>query len=199
MSLRWVKSHVPKGGWEYEEPTTGKVFHGLVRSTVVGQITKHRMEKGIPVGDVDRDLDAAVCRKLPGECKEETELRHKVKSKFGVDDVRSFLNSVAHVFKNGGVVSQSIANERARICSECPMNTTVSGCSGCNGVSQLVFDVIGAKKTNYDNVLQNCGVCGCSLKAKVWITEANLKEIQSVKNATDNYPSNCWMHKNEND
>lgn len=196
MSLRWTKRFVPKGGWEYEEPSTGKVFHGLVKATVGKAITDHRIALGIPVGDPIRDMEELVCKKLPGECIEEnSQTGLPVKRGFTADDVKSFANSVAHVFKNGGVVDMQTATDRARICKECKMNVHISGCLGCSGVQQLVFNVIGAKETIYNDSLENCGCCGCSLKAKIWITKENLEEIQSVKAATAIYPDHCWMKK----
>lgn len=189
----------PHCGWTYEEPSTGVVFSNILRDGLVAAVTQHRINNGIPVGDVAADIEQFICRKLEakgfaGECEEGSDLPPATKNGFTVSDVKSFGNSVAHVFKNGGVVSQAEATRRAGICAQCkPYNVKVSGCTGCAQITSFVFKIIGAKKTPYDHLLKQCGNCGCPLAAKVWITKQDLLERQQVAENMETYPDHCWM------
>lgn len=90
-------------------------------------------------------------------------------------------------------VSQEVADARAAICSKCPQNQPVSGCMPCNwkGLSALVKQLVGAKKTKSDALLKNCKACGCINKAQVWVPLDILqKHIPSKFDAL--LPDDCW-------
>jgi len=194
----------PFTGWVYEEPSTGVTFKKVILSELVQAVTQHRIDNGIPAGDVDGDVQNFICRKLEekgfaAECGVCVAQPATPKKGFTVADVKSFGNSIAHVFKNGGVVSQAEATRRAGICVQCKLNTTVRGCTGCAQITSFVFKIIGAKKTPYDSKLKQCGNCGCPLAAKVWITKSDLLERQQVAENLETYPDHCWMKQEARD
>lgn len=184
----------PPGGWRYEEPKTGKVFKEIVKVKLIDAVTKHRMQSGIPVGDVEADIETWICKQMrPGICVEDDARPQKAPARFTAQNVISFAKSIAHVIKNGGVVSQGEANRRGAICLGCPRNTNIGGCIPCSGVTTAVYSILGAKSTPYDNQLNECGTCGCALKAKIWIPKPDLEAQQQIQHAMDKYPEFCWM------
>lgn len=189
----------PPGGWRYEEPSTGARFSALIKGDLVKQVRKHRDQKGIPAGNVEDDIETWVCAQLPPEmCVRETQGSVPVTNPsagIGLQEVIQFLNSITHVFRNNGLVDQSVAEERANICLSCPLNTTVSGCRPCAGVATLVYKVLGAKRVSSQDKLKECGVCGCALAAKVWVPKSYLESLKSVQSHRDKYPDYCWMNK----
>ncbi|MEI6870652.1 MAG: hypothetical protein WCL08_00080 [Verrucomicrobiota bacterium] len=184
----------PPGGWRYEEPSTGQAFSAITKRDLVNAVRKHRMSKNIPIGNLELDVEAWLCAKIPaGKCEESSEVPLSVKESWSLSDVRSFAESVAFTLKNGGVVSSGEATRRAEICVSCKLNTTVKGCTGCSGISTFIFSIMGARKTPYDSQMKQCGACGCPLAAKVWITKPDLESRQQVQDAMDTYPAYCWM------
>lgn len=194
----------PPGGWHYEEPSTGKVFKSIVKSTLITEIKNHRISHGIPVGNVEADVENFICVKnneqWPGLCLEDEGYSDApIKSKYTVADVRAFGESVAHTLKSGGVVSKEEANRRASICLGCKLNVKVEGCTSCSKIASFIYGILGARADDlaYKERLLQCGNCGCALAAKVWISKQELKSNQQIEGKLDSYPKWCWMKESQ--
>jgi hypothetical protein len=172
----------------------------LIKSDLVKLVRSHRLERGIPIGDPAMDIETWICKQLPaGLCVEEITGSAPVTHNkgLGMQDVLSFLNSVAHIFKNGGLVDQPTAEARANICLSCPRNTPTPGCRPCSGIASFVYKLLGSKilPQQQTGKLTDCGVCGCPLAAKCWVPTSFLEEQQQIKNHRHEYPAHCWMNK----
>ena len=198
--LQLKQTHdAPPGNWRYEIPETGDIIQSLSWNGLLTVVKNYYTSRQLPLpADLANKMQDWMCdRQPPGStaCEEinaDTKAANMTHN-FTVTDVISFLNSVKHTIQAGGVVPQEEANRRANICNTCPYNKTVSGCFGCKNVAKVVFEVIGAKTTPYNQNLKQCTVCGCYLSAKVWIArEALMKNPQIQANAS-RYPSNCWQ------
>lgn len=187
----------PKGGWRYEEPSTGQVITAISLPLLIALVKKARRAKGIAEGDVEDDVHTYLCQRIGlRECVQGDPNNMKPNTGITLGGVMSFLDSVRFVIKNGGVVDQATADSRAAVCLSCPMNTNTAGCTPCMGIATKIYQMLGARATQGQDNLKQCGACGCDLKAKVWITKDNLKKIQQVKQADVHYPPHCWV-KNE--
>jgi hypothetical protein len=180
----------------YEDPETKIVVTGYNVDEIAANLIRARIQGGhyTNAEEAKQRVIDFVCEGAPERCARRTATKDTgVKTKkFTVEDVRGFL----HGFKKDiqqGLVDLTEANRRAGVCTSCPSNTEVAGCNGCNGITNLLYAVIGRKKTRSDSRLKNCGVCGCSLKAKVWCSEEGLRAADQIQQNKDGYPDHCWV------
>lgn len=176
--------------WRYVQPETAGVFTGFSYWELLEKVRKHRSAMGLDLAegwearfqdDLCRQNELVPCAGRPVNSETRQLTLH---------DLRRFMNSIANW--NGELVPREEAERRAKICVSCPKNQSVRGCWGCAGLlKQVVGFLQGQKGTTMDPALESCGVCGCVLRAKVWMplnTEDGLE-----------YPSHCWQRPTPSD
>jgi hypothetical protein len=183
----------PPGGWRYIQPETGFEFTASTLREVVKKVTAHREANGIAIGDPSADIQDFVCAQLPlgsEDCIHVIEGDYAVKTKFTMDDVKRFIQAAVAALGSRGLVDQPEAERRAAICASCPLNTNVKGCWRCRGLAEWLFKLIGARTTAHGSRLNQCGVCGCAIKAKIWLP------LDVAKQVSEGYtfPSWCWLN-----
>ena len=187
-------SLVPPGGWRYIQPETGFEFRDATLRLVAKQVRAHRAANGLPAGDPFADIQDFVCAQLPAGsdlCTQVLAGDYALKKHFTMDDVKRFIQAAVEALGGRGLVDQDEADRRASICATCPLNTTVGGCWRCKGLAEWLFRLIGARQTAGSGRLNQCGVCGCAIKAKVWLP------LDVAQRVSDGYkfPSWCWLNK----
>lgn len=90
-------------------------------------------------------------------------------------------------------VAMAEATERASICARCKYNIDPSGCPSCNSaLGKMVDAFVRGEKTQFNDRLRACKVCGCSLKSKIWfpldIIRSNMPRGQQ-----ELFPDWCWL------
>jgi hypothetical protein len=187
-------------------PWTAQVFRDdkndiVVKGPTLAQIVANYREvcrlRGLPIPeDIVQTVTEQICANAPERCSfsDGAVPQAPLKSSFGLKDVKAFIKSVEGTIKGGGVVSQELAEERTNVCMRCPYNTDLPGCSGCAGIANLVFKVIGSRQTANMGRLKQCGICGCSLKAKIWVPQETIKETAQVQRNMDQFPKWCWVN-----
>lgn len=181
----------------YTDHATGITVTGGTAEALYKHLVRELLAAGHPVDGeaLYKDIINHICADNPEACtdQEEGDRKFRVENKnFTVNDVKAFLSSVSEDVKNS-IVSKEVAAKRSQVCFSCPYNRHIGGCMGCNGVTNLVYSLLGKKRVYRQEHLQNCGVCGCSLSAKIWASPEALKKSANIqKNAAD-YPSWCWM------
>ena len=170
--------------------------------TVIAPTVKQQVEamtaamnkRGIPVPpDLENTATEIACAKVPHFCSRVDAPTNK--RIYSVTDVRAFLEAVRGTIKSGGVVKQEVAERRTNICMSCPNNKNLQGCQTCSGIGTAVFAVIGARTTGNMGHLKQCAVCGCSLKAKIWVPEDVLLKTAQIQNNLGDFPEWCWVKK----
>jgi len=100
----------------------------------------------------------------------------------------------AFVLAGRPLVSQVEADRRAAICSGCSRNVGFGKpCGGlCGELQEAVEAIVGHQTTVYDDKLEACAVCKCSLKSKVWVPMefVNIGITDEIK---QQLPSFCWQ------
>ncbi len=91
------------------------------------------------------------------------------------------------------LVNRETANERAKICLECPRNTGLKKNTVDRKAEGFIRKKTAGQTTDYDDNLGNCGVCSCSLKVAVHFVDKIYKNDR-VKNI-HSYPQVCWKRK----
>lgn len=133
-----------------------------------------------------------LCRTLPpGWCLYDDPNRMRPSTTIYFSDVTAGLKTFARWITSGmNYVPQAEADRRASVCAKCYLNVDVQGCSGC---AKAVKEVIGDKKTKFDNALRSCAVCKCFLKAKVHFPMETLDTAPGK--VQEMYPDFCWLNK----
>lgn len=172
--------------WRYVQPETAAVFTAFSYWGIKDKVYAHRraMKLDTAEGWEERFQDE-LCRQneqVPCDRREKTSTPKKGLS---VSDLKRFMNTL--LAQEGSFVSQEEAERRASICATCPKNQVVHGCWGCAGILKLVTQYLGKKHTSKDRALESCAVCGCVLRAKVWL------EKGTIDNTGLEYPEHCWQ------
>lgn len=100
------------------------------------------------------------------------------------------------------LVTQDVAEARAKQCSACPLNCYESGVEASSlevkpeekkftteYLNQVIPHMIGDRTTSYDDKLVRCAGCTCWLRASVWEKgpfDLSQDELNKMK------PFNCW-------
>jgi hypothetical protein len=200
LRLKSYFSGVP-GGFKYFQKETNHTVEATTWNDLLLAVKKHRQSNGLAIGLLfEQEIEEQLCARMPPEI-----CRHRDYKK--VDGVlplswKQVLNgtlTISHWLVTGReLVEQTEANARARICGDCYFNRQTSGCAGCSSgkLRGAVEALVGKRKTNYDQYLRACGICGCSLKAKVWfpldILHAHLSTEQN-----EQFPDFCWVKKKD--
>lgn len=189
---------LPHSVHTYTDPTTGLSANGPTIQTLVERMTAVLKGANQPVPpDLDQIILREIAKTFPDCCyyTDEEAPKRLVKKHFTTVDVKAFVKAVEGTITSGGVVSQEEAEERTNICMQCPYNVKIGGCEGCSGIANLVFRIIGARMTKNLGHLKQCGICGCSLKAKVWVPQDVVKQTANVQNNINDFPDWCWVRK----
>lgn len=130
------------GGWHYlqdgvEAPITAPTWEELPDA-----VSHFRVENGIPLGDVARDIEDQLCERYPHMCRPEGRIISKnvrvdrrASSKTPMtqllDDVGAWLSGRLGRKEGLRLASRDVAERRAVICKDCPMMVRYGGCPDC--------------------------------------------------------------------
>lgn len=183
----------PPGGWRYVQPETGFEFAASTLRELVKKVATHRKSNSLAAGDPSADIQDFVCAQLPigsESCSHVIEGDYALKTHFTMEDVKRFIQAAVSALRGRGLVDQPEAERRAALCASCPLNTMVKGCWRCKGLAEWLFNLIGARTTAYASRLNQCGVCGCAIKAKIWLPQDVAQEVSQGYT----FPSWCWLN-----
>lgn len=189
--------------WRYLQPETDCKFRGSILDNVAGQVREHRESNGLPEGRPRQDVINFTCAATnPGLCApimtdaevlEAAEIQNSdtgLKKDFNFGDVMRFLQATASALGGKGLVDQETADRRSATCAACPLNMGMAGCYSCSNLASVVYSIIGARETVRNASLMNCGVCGCNLRAKVWLPQ----DVAEKASEGYRFPSWCWLN-----
>lgn len=187
----------PPGGWKFFQKETGVTIAGPTYADLESRLIEHRQANNIAVGlNIRQEIEQQICAKLDeNHCRDSERPMHAQGSKLSISQVFTGTVTLAHWLAGGGVrVGVSEANRRAEICSTCQFNQPFDGCQGChsNKLHELVNSIVNGEKTAYDDKLQACSLCGCSLKAKVAMP-LNVLQQHLPGDIKSALPLHCWL------
>lgn len=185
----------PPIGYVYEiayEDTTFS-FQAPTRLGILQKIRAWYASKDITwPGDkeIESRMEDYVCRLLPqGFCKGSDGKGVPYLSVAKIRDAtRLFFGRVSK--GKSALVSADVANNRARICANCPKNLhgICTSCAGSEFMDIFGWFVRQGRSTPLDAHLDTCSECGCLLRAKVHISTEELEKLEP-----HTYPDNCWL------
>lgn len=182
----------PPGGWRHVESHSGIPIpeKGILirdKEQFLRMIIAHRKATGgdLEIGWAER-LDDELCQEHPNyPCVEEGPPSER---RLTLSDLKNFLHAASTFIDSGAsFVPQEEAESRAAICARCPLNVPVTGCFGCAGIANAAMDFIAQRKTEQDDKLQSCQICGCFMRVKVWMPKQSDGQP---------YPEWCWQKDN---
>lgn len=189
----------PPGGWKYTQKESGFAMTSITLSDLKRQIETHRVANDFDHGpgwweevQMELCLDPYI---EEHHCQPDTTYREPEVRRLKIMELLKFFRAFREwVMKHGfEKAPEEQVNERAAICATCPLNVKVKGCSGCQGVGRWLAEFLGQdKEVPQGDKLQNCEVCGCVLKLKIYMPEEAIKAVTSPE---EDYPDHCWMPK----
>lgn len=158
----------PPDKFQYKFPN-GYVIYGVTRDEWLAKINKYADDNDLPQPTVE-EAEHQLCKRLSGEWCVGGDDASFVNPRFTLDDfLRGTKVLSSFVLDGAKIVAPEVAEERARICSQCVVNMSVPGCSACSGMANAVAAAKGAQSTKYDHLLRACGICHCANEAQVWL------------------------------
>jgi hypothetical protein len=202
MPLRFLnRKATPPGGFQFIDPDTGFRIVANNYPNFLRLLDEHREGNGLPLISAPVAEDQC-CRNLDGAARnqfcEDSETSGRIHEgvQLNMSDILRGTKTLLRFKVEGSpTVAQAEANRRASICAECPQNVPFnSPCGGlCDELLGLVEGVVSGRRVERGNELKACGVCHCSLPAKVWLPVDIIRRYESSA-LTAKYPSpHCWL------
>jgi hypothetical protein len=202
-------SEVPARGWMARQPETGSVVKGLSFPQLLIEVRKYREANGLPVEpNIRRQVENQICETLPPDeadrkCKflaEDDESNPPSLRAFRSqrEDLKNFALAVKGVLESAAKgtdlhVSQERANARASTCAQCPYNLPIANCWGCGALGTLYREIAGSRRTDKDELLRSCDVCGCDNKTQVHYSKEVHRLVASKQGLmAERFPDWCW-------
>lgn len=167
---------------------------------MLGMIKAQRKANNLPIpANLREQVEEQVCQHVPPEwCEGRDPKKHPVEPLTFEQALSGTAVMIDWMLHGAKIIEQKEADERSKICAHCHFNSGISGCSNCSmgRVRELVAKIVGNKVTVGDGRIQACKICGCALKAKVWIPLDILQKHMSAEQ-NDQFPEWCWCKKTQ--
>ena len=192
------KNLTPAGGWVYLNVETDLWLKGDNWLDLVAKVKAHRTYKGLSNHGIEIAIETQLCETLGEQwCRankgETWNPLENIGKKIGIKQLASLSAFILEWIKSGeSIVSKDISSERATICRKCPVNRPLSQCA-CTPFYKAVNALVPEYRKEKD--LHVCGICGCSLPAKVLMPQSVIQKDNSNKKLK--YPNGCWQNEDK--
>ena len=187
----------PPTGWRFFEARTGLNIESDNLWSLVDKVIAHRQQRGLQPTErlvVRNEIESQICARLGNECRKSNpedkwEPVSDVSAAIGASEVLAFTKFlIAWFTQGGGYADKDETLRRRAICSTCPLNNPMKGCS-CGPLYSLLAKLVPSDRQFSD--LHVCGICGCSLKLKC--SSPAEAVIKSDEGRNLKYPNHCWV------
>jgi len=135
---------IPPGGFHFFQSDVK--LTGITLNDLYKTVENYRAENGLPLGDVQGDVDMYICGSYPAYCHGVDRLSINVQSSNRVtasaellQDITAWANNVLRSTTPHTLVRDDEAERRAKICITCPKNANwKSGCFSCIAATDRV-------------------------------------------------------------
>lgn len=187
---------VMPGGWHYEFVHTNNQTVRVDAPTYFDLLTRvqtFRIENGLPVGDVKRDVDTYICSNFPNQCHQFASFSPpqaapvpSANSVRFIDKITMWLTGMRSsqqetLFKNDAEI-------RAKACLNCPLNKDWRhDCAACvENANRLGSFLRGGKDVQHHSKLGGCTLFNHDNRTAVWLNESNFQKRSDA-------PLGCWL------
>lgn len=206
MALRLNNTHTtPPGGWSYRITETGHTERKHPSPESLRKaLAKHCALHNLPLPP-DEQIQDYICKQLGEDavhwCVDVESGEPQAAYRQGGAPCRMHFSQViggtrtliSWLIRGRKRVEGAEAERRARICVTCPNNQIVHGCTGCSmpALKEVINSVVSGGSTTVDAALEGCCICGCALKALVWMPLDILHERMPASE-NERLPDHCW-------
>lgn len=198
MAVKLINpEEVPPGGFRYRQAETGMLITASSWRELVRNVIAHRRANSLPVGlMIEQEIVDQLCSVLPaGVCCQDIGTVNVVRS-LSFADVKRATYTLFDWWTKDGLdrVTHEEASERVRVCAGCPYNQRVQGCGSCaaSAVRDAIVKVVGKSvKVEGDHLIEACAICGCSLKALIWLPTSTINRHEDPE-MLSKLPAHCW-------
>lgn len=191
----------PNGGYSYLQSETRTRLTAPTLRLTAETVIKHRQANGIAAGSMDEvmlEIEGQICATAPpGTCRDVQGQVVMSGVNLSLAQVMQGTATLLDWFSQGREkVSQEIADQRSQTCASCYANKDPDGCGACagQGLRELADKIVGGKSTRYDSYLKACAICGCSVRAKLWLPIELIRK-HTLDEQRDRFPEHCWVKK----
>ena len=182
---------IPPGGWHYFQSDVKLEAYSL--SNLYEVVQHYRAENHLPIGDVHGDVDSYICGNFPNNCHGVdsvvvTSVDAPNRQSELLNDITIWAKNILLSQKQVRLVSDELAEARARTCLQCPKNIQYkSGCHSCIAASdRLTASIRQGRDTHSTKKLKGCSVMRHDNRAAVFFDKEHFE-------VTDSVPQNCWL------
>lgn len=184
---------VPHGGWHYYE---GDVrLSGYSYDELLKVVQNYRAENHLPVGDVEGDVNSFICSNYPHNCHGVdmvvvTSVEAPNPASELLNDITTWAKNILHAKKPNILVTDEIAEARAKICKGCTQNMKwKAGCTSCiTATERICASIRGARDTKTSASLGGCKAMRHDNRTAVFFDKDVLEK-------SGNLPAKCWLNK----
>ena len=183
---------IPPGGWHYFDSDAKLTAHSY--EVLLKVVEDYRAENHLPVGDVEGDINSYICSNWPNFCHGVDMV--VVKSVHPESAQQSLLNDITIWARNllnskttNNLVSNELAEERAKICKGCQHNKNWrGGCASCiASADRISASVRNGRDTKSSTKLGGCNIMRHDNRSAIFFDKNKLSQATST-------PDNCWMN-----
>lgn len=174
--------------FKFVDPDTNHVYSATTKQDLIHKILSYRSQNRLPsLQAIEAVVENYLCN-LPenmGACEQNNVFKRGLfpAIKGGIAILQSYLYDK--------FASQEVADARADQCSKCPFNIYPDKPALVELADNIAIACTKGRKSKYHNLLGNCEVCTCPLRAKVFydgevdtLTTDQVREMKTV---------NCWQ------
>jgi len=187
-----IEGLIPPGGLHYTESDvkiTASSYKNLLEN-----VTNYRAENHISLGDVEGDVTNYICGNWPHFCHGvDMVVVTSVTSPTGrselMNDISTWARNILHSNERTQLVSDDLAEQRAKICRQCPNNVNWrGGCSSCIAATdRICASIRNARDTKSSAVLGGCKLLRHDNRTAIFFDKDKLSESNDL-------PEFCWLN-----
>lgn len=204
------ENEVPPGCFFYVVPETGMRVPGSGTTSLNGcyrLVCENLRGNGYSIpGGLREKIEEFCCQQtVPGRCQEDRRMQPEVGVSGGsfsmaLSRIMQGTKSIASWWTEG-VEDEATCIRRANVCKSCPENQPIdkATCRGCQAAAlnrfiQFVDGVMkGRRVEDWENGLEACRICGCSLRMKIRTKLDPIRRYMS-KEQLGALPPSCWIN-----
>ena len=183
---------IPPGGWHYfdsDAKLTAHSYEGLLKV-----VEDYRAENHLPVGDVEGDINSYICSNWPNFCHGVdmvvvTSVHPESAQQSLLNDITTWARNLLNSKTANNLVSNELAEERAKICKDCQHNKNWrGGCVSCiASADRISASVRNGRDTQSSTKLGGCNIMRHDNRSAIFFDKNKLSQSTST-------PDNCWMN-----
>jgi len=187
-----ITGMVPPNGWHYFDSDAKLTSHSY--ETLLRAVENYRAENNLPLGDVEGDVNSYICSNWPNFCHGVdmvvvTSVNPETQQQSLLNDITVWARNILNSKTANNLVSDELAEERAKTCLDCPQNKKwQAGCGSCVAAAERVSASIrNGRDTKSSAKLGGCLSMRHDNRSAIFFDKSKLTQASSI-------PENCWMN-----